>query len=206
MSVTQQDLLHDLQKPPFWKTLGGFDWLWAVLVMAGSVYAYSRYQSLMDGYETGILFGTGLALTGLGWHWKSIRVLGLAVALLSLTGISLYGSSLTNGESNFFLKFILSGQSAVMWMSALFIAATPVYFAAMLARSGFTGREMLGKTNWVINDLELSISHPRFDSTSFTISGLRTLRDGKVEFNAFPDGGAFALERTDFGFCAGWRS
>jgi hypothetical protein len=67
-------------------------------------------------------------------------------------------------------------------------------------------REMLGKTNWVINDLELSISHPRFDSTSFTISGLRTLRDGKVEFNAFPDGGAFALERTDFGFCAGWRS
>ena len=80
MSATQQDLLHDLQKPPFWKTLGVFDWLWAVLVMAGSVYAYSRYRSLMDSYEIGILFGTGLALTGLGWYWKSIRVLEIGRA------------------------------------------------------------------------------------------------------------------------------
>jgi cytochrome c-type biogenesis protein CcsB len=140
MSVTQQDLLHDLQKPPFWKTLGGFDWLWAVLVMAGSGYAYSRYQALMDSYEVGILFGTGLALTGLGWHWKPVRVLGLAVALLSIAGVSLYGSSLANGESNFFLKFMLAGQSAVMWMSALFIAATPAYFVALFARSEFTGK------------------------------------------------------------------
>jgi cytochrome c-type biogenesis protein CcsB len=140
MSATQQDLLHDLQKPPYWKTLGVFDWLWAVLVMAGCAYAYSRYQSLMDHYEAGILLGTGLTLTGLGWHWKAIRLLGLAIALLSITGVSLYGTSLANNESNFFLKYMLSSQSAVMWMSALFIAATPVYFVAMFARSGFTGK------------------------------------------------------------------
>ena len=140
MSVTQQDLLHDLEKPSFWKTLGGFDWIWAAMVAAGAVYAFNRYQSLMDVYEIGILFGTAAALVGMGWRWKPARALSLAVAVLSLTSIWLYGTSLANAESNFFLKFILASQSAVMWMSALFIGATPVYFAAMFARSEFAGK------------------------------------------------------------------
>ena len=53
MSVTQQDLLHDLQKPSFWKTLGIVDWIWAALVAGGSAYAFNRYHALMDAYEVG---------------------------------------------------------------------------------------------------------------------------------------------------------
>jgi len=140
MSATSQDLLRELDKPPFWRLLSVFDWLWALLVVAGSAYTFVHYQGLMDDYEVGILFGVSLALIGLGWSWKPVRALSIAVALLSLAGINLYGGSLAAGESNFFLRFFLASQSAVMWMSALFIAATPVYFAALAARSEFTGK------------------------------------------------------------------
>jgi cytochrome c-type biogenesis protein CcsB len=140
MSVTTQNLLHELNKPPLWKSLGILDLLWAALVLAASAYTYIHYQSMMDGYEIGILGASTLALVGLGWSWKPVRLLSITVAALSLAGIGLYGDSMASGESNFFLKFMLSGQSAVMWMSALFIAATPVYFAALLARSEFTGK------------------------------------------------------------------
>ena len=92
MAVTEQDLLQDLQKPPYWKTLGGLDWLWALLVLAGTAYAYADYRALMDGYEVAILFASGLSLVGLGWGWRPVRPLTLAVAVLSLFALSLYGS------------------------------------------------------------------------------------------------------------------
>lgn len=65
--------------------------------LAGSVYAYGRYQSLMDGYETGILFGTGIGLTGLGWRgapmawWAAI---GLFVTLFAFLGVNMFLSGL----------------------------------------------------------------------------------------------------------------
>jgi cytochrome c-type biogenesis protein CcsB len=148
MSVTQQDLLDGLEEPSFWKKLTAIDWLWAVLVVAGSGYAWYHYHTLMDGYEVGILFGTGLALIALGWVWKAVRLLSVAVAGLSLLAVSLYGSSLQTAETSFFLKFLLSSQSAIMWMSALFVSATVVYFAALAARSDFTGKVASDMT-WV---------------------------------------------------------
>ncbi len=147
MSVTQQELLHGLERPSFRKQLTLVDWLWAVLVAAGSGYAWSRYHTLMDDYETGILFGSGLALIAFGWVWKAIRLLALVVAGLSLFAIDLYGSSLQNAGSSFFLKFLFSSQSAIMWMSALFVAATVTYFAALISRSDFTGK-VAGSMTW----------------------------------------------------------
>ncbi len=140
MSVTQQDLLGGLEQPSFWKKLTAIDWLWALLVMAGTGYAWHHYQGLMDDYEVGILFGSGLALVVLGWAWKAVRVLAIVVAALSLLAVSLYGSSLQAAETNFFLKFLFASQSAIMWMSALFVGATVAYFAALAARSEFTGK------------------------------------------------------------------
>jgi cytochrome c-type biogenesis protein CcsB len=140
MSVTQRDLLGGLEQPSFWKKLTAIDWLWAVLVMAGTGYAWFRYHTLMDSYEVGILFGSGLTLMVLGWIWKAVRALAIAVAALSLLAVGLYGSSLQTAESSFLLKFLLASQSAIMWMSALFVAATVAYFAALAARSDFTGK------------------------------------------------------------------
>jgi cytochrome c-type biogenesis protein CcsB len=43
-------------------------------------------------------------------------------------------------EKNFFLKYLISSQSAIMWMSALYIGATAVYFVFMFMRSSFAGK------------------------------------------------------------------
>ena len=53
--------------------------------------------------------------------------------LLTLFALWRYGDSLSAGETDFFLRFLLASQSAIMWMSALFVMATLVYFAAMHA-------------------------------------------------------------------------
>ena len=148
MSVTQKELLQGLEKPSFWKKLTAIDWIWAILVMAGTGYAWSRYQALMDEYEVGILFGSGLALVAFGWMWKAVRPLAVVITVLSLFAINLYGGSLQTAESNFFLKFMFSSQSAIMWMSALFVSATVVYFAALAARSEFVGKVASSMT-WV---------------------------------------------------------
>lgn len=140
MSVTQQQMMQGFEKPSFWKTLGWFDWVWAALVVAGSIYAYRNFPHLMDAYEIAILVGTAITLIALGWLWKPTRILGLAVAAISLFGISRYGSDLGLAEQDFFLKYLVSSQSAVMWMSALYVMATVAYFAHLFSGSTFVGK------------------------------------------------------------------
>lgn len=140
MSVIQQELLQGMEKPSLWKQLTVMDGLWAALVIVASGFVWSRYHMRMDNYEVGILLGSGLALVALGWTWKAVRLLSIVVAGLSLFAITLYGTSLQAAESSFFLKFLFSSQSAIMWMSALFVAATVTYFAALVARSEFSGK------------------------------------------------------------------
>lgn len=140
MSVTHENLLEQFDERSLWQRLDWFDWLWALLAVAGSVYAYVHYAELMDGYEVAILAGSAAALIGLGWAWKPMRPLSLAVTALSLAAIGLYGDSLAAADSNFFLKYLISSQSAIMWMSALYVLATGAYFFALGTRSEFTGK------------------------------------------------------------------
>jgi cytochrome c-type biogenesis protein CcsB len=140
MSVTPEYLENEFNKPSYFKRLGLYDWLWALTVVAGGIMAYSLYASLMDSYEVGILFGTVIGLVLFGWSWKPMRTLSLVVALLSLFAITLYGNDLARGESSFFLKFLISSQSAIMWMSALYVMATLAYWFALAVGSEFSGR------------------------------------------------------------------
>ncbi|MGA7799216.1 MAG: c-type cytochrome biogenesis protein CcsB [Gammaproteobacteria bacterium] len=143
MSVTQHDMLKDFQRPSFWKTLSWFDWSWAALVLVGAAYAFSyasRIGMPMNQFQIGILGGASMGLIGLGWRWKSIRALSLVVAGVSLFAIWSYGSHLSAADHNFFLKYMLASQSAIMWMSALFIGATFTYFGALFSGSEFTGK------------------------------------------------------------------
>jgi cytochrome c-type biogenesis protein CcsB len=128
------------QRPPFLKTLSWFDWVYALLLAVGGTYAYSVYSVYMDSYEVGILALAVASFAGLGWYWKPVRVLLPAVAALSLFGISQYHGVLARAETAFWLKFLFSSQSAIMWMSALFVMATGAYWLALLARSEFTGK------------------------------------------------------------------
>jgi cytochrome c-type biogenesis protein CcsB len=140
MSVTEQDLTNELKPRSFISTLSTFDWIWAVLLIVGTVYAYQQYSTHMDVYEVGILFGTGITLIGLGWGWKATRIFMLIVGVLSLYAISLYAGDINQSEQKFLLKYLISSQSATMWMSALFIMATVTYFIQL-----FSGNEFVGK-------------------------------------------------------------
>ena len=67
-----------------------FDWLFAVLVVAGGLFALNQYSHAMNGYEKGILVGTIPAMIWLGWFWRPLNKLMLAIAALSLLAIWLY--------------------------------------------------------------------------------------------------------------------
>ncbi len=125
----------------YWlEQLTPFSTFWVLLLLAGTVFAARQYHHIMDGYELGILISTGIAFSFLGLSWRPIQGLIIIVSLLSLCSISFYGTDLEASEQNFFLKFLLSSQSAIMWMSALYVMATVTYLGNLLSGSSFTGK------------------------------------------------------------------
>lgn len=137
MSTPQETLISEFDERGFFRRLSWFDWLWAVVLVTGVIYAGLRFAPWMDVYEQGILYLSGVGLIGLGWLWKPIRVFSVVVALVALFAISRY-PALNAASSDFFLNYLVSSPSAIMWMCALIPAATLTYFAGLLARSGFT--------------------------------------------------------------------
>lgn len=141
------ELTHTLPAPrPLLKRLSIVDWIYAVLLLAGAVFALNRYGQYMDGYEEGVLVGSAVALAGLGWHWKGIRVLAAVIAAGGLAAVALYQGELARADQTFFLKYVLSSQTAIMWMSVLFALATVAYWIALLARSASAGSVATGLT------------------------------------------------------------
>lgn len=112
----------------------GLDWAFAVLVLVGGLYALGLYGSAMDVYEQGILIAAMPAAIAMGWFWRPLRVLMVVVAALSLLAIWSYQGSLERAETVFGLKYFLSSQSAIMWMSLLFFMATAFYWIAVFAK------------------------------------------------------------------------
>ena len=121
-----------------------FDWIFAALVVAGGLYAFSSYAEYMDVYEKGILLGSIPFAVWLGWFWRPLRVLMLGVTAFSLLAIMLYQGNLAQAEQVFGLKYFLSSQSAILWMSVLFFMATIFYWIGMLVRGQADTMELLG--------------------------------------------------------------
>ncbi|QPF75509.1 c-type cytochrome biogenesis protein CcsB [Roseateles sp. DAIF2] len=119
------------------------DWTFALLVLAGGAFAFARYGASMDGYEKGILACSMPALVALGWFWKPLRILCVLVGATSLLAIGLYtqntdafGADLAAAERVFLLKYLLSSQSAILWMSLLFFMSTLFYWGGFFSKSG----------------------------------------------------------------------
>lgn len=125
---------------PLFKRLSWQDWLYAILLMAGAIFAFQQYGSYMDAYETGFLFGAAIVFSWLGWQWKPVRLLIAGVAAISLFSISLYNGSQSRVEEVFLLKYLISSQSAIMWMNVLFMLAMLTYWLALFSRSAFAGK------------------------------------------------------------------
>ncbi|MDE1951249.1 MAG: c-type cytochrome biogenesis protein CcsB [Betaproteobacteria bacterium] len=116
-----------------------YDWIFLALIVGGDAYVLSRYGQNMNYYVKLIFLGATTSLLFLGWGWTAIKNLAISVAVLSLFGIWLYNGPagvpvLARGEQNFFLKYFLSSQTAIMWMAFLFFLSTASYWVGM-----FTG-------------------------------------------------------------------
>ncbi|MEX3980782.1 c-type cytochrome biogenesis protein CcsB [Paraburkholderia sp. EG287A] len=141
----QASLLSDERS--FARRLGAFDWLFALAMLAGAGFALSRYQAYMSAYDRLVLVCSVPAFVMLGWRWKPVRLLIAAIAALSLFAIQLYQGDLGRADSTFFLKYCLSSQSAILWMSVFFVLATLFYWLGMLSRSP-SGGAIGSKLTW----------------------------------------------------------
>lgn len=141
------ELTQNLPQSQSWlRRLSWFDWLYAVALVAGAAYALKLYGDYMDVYEKGILAGTAVALAGLGWHWKAARVLMAVLAGASLLSISVYQGDLARADQAFLLKYLISSQTAIMWMCFLFGMAGVAYWAGLLAKADGVAQAGTGLT------------------------------------------------------------
>ena len=114
------------------------DWtdaVYFVLLGLGAVFALMQYDYAMDGYEKAILLAAVPTLVWMRWLWRPLRTLTVVAGLAALFAIWLYSGGdglhqgdITRAESVFLLKYLLSSQSAVLWMCALFVLATICYW------------------------------------------------------------------------------
>ena len=128
------------------KSLGLMDYLFALVLLAGAIFAEARFYNFMDSYEQIILFCSVPSLAILGWAWKPLRTLMIGSTVLTFIAIYFYqtpeGGALARAEQAFFLKYMLSSQSAILWMSVFFSFSTLFYTLNLFFRSqnmGTTG-------------------------------------------------------------------
>ncbi|EDT41359.1 c-type cytochrome biogenesis protein CcsB [Burkholderia ambifaria] len=133
---------------PFLARLSVIDWLFALALVVGAGYAFVHSNEHMNYYDKAVMIGTVPALVVLGWRWKPARLMMASIAVLSLLSIQIYQGDLARADSAFFLKYFLSSQSAILWMSALFVLATIFYWIGLLARSE-SGSAIGQKLTWV---------------------------------------------------------
>ena len=125
------------------KALKVVDYIFAVALAGGAIFAEMRFSEHMDVYEQAILFASVPVLAILGWAWAPLRNLMVVSTILSFMAIYFYqtpdGGSLARAEQAFFLKYMLSSQSAILWMSVFFTLSTLFYTLTLALRSQSMG-------------------------------------------------------------------
>ena len=147
-------------EPGYFARRNVWDWLFAVFVIAGATWAFMRYNAAMDGYEKAILVGTVPCMIWLGWFWRPLRALTVVVAATALLAIWLYQTptgtaDLARADQVFLLKYFISSQSAILWMSVLFFMSTAFYWVGMFKRAGDTFELLGSRMAWVAVTLAL---------------------------------------------------
>jgi len=133
------------------------EWVFALVVAVGALFAFSRYADSMDVYEKGILLAAIPSAIWLGWFWRPLQGLMLVVAGLSLAAVFSYQGALGRAETVFWLKYFLSSQSAILWMSMLFFMATVFYWIGVFAKGRAAGMELVAsRLVWVAVTMALT--------------------------------------------------
>ncbi|TAM90975.1 MAG: c-type cytochrome biogenesis protein CcsB [Candidimonas sp.] len=121
------------------------DWTDALFFLAlasSAAYAMLNYGTDMNYYAKVILVGTVAVFSWLGWMWRPMRYLIIASGLTALFAVWLYsdGTGLAHGnlaraDTTFFLKYLFSSQTAILWMCSLFILATVCYWIGFMSNT-----------------------------------------------------------------------
>lgn len=118
------------------------DIVFFLLLSLGAAYALFNYGFAMDYYEKLILVSAVPFFAWAAWLWHPLRNVMVLAGLTALLAIWLYsdGNGLINGDitradSVFLLKYLISSQSAVLWMCALFVLATVFYWVGMFSKT-----------------------------------------------------------------------
>lgn len=138
----------DYQQKTLLQRLNWQDWIYAFILVVGAIFAYFTYAQYMDVYEIGFLFGAAAMFSYLGWQWRRLASLVLAIGVISVAAIALYQGDQARATQVFLLKFLFSSQSAIMWMNVLFMLAMTTYWLALFKRSEFIG-EVATVLTWV---------------------------------------------------------
>ncbi len=130
------------------------DWLFAVLTLALGAWGFAAYGVAMDGYEKAILAAAVPSVIAMGWFWRPLRLLLVLVGLATWGAMTLYqqhtdahGADLAYADQVFWLKYFLSSQSAILWMSVLFFMSTAFYWIGLVARSA-TATKLGSRLTW----------------------------------------------------------
>jgi len=137
----------DYLEPSFLRRLGWVDWVFALLLVVGAGFALTRYGHWMNVYDKAVLIAAVPTFALLGWNWKPVRPLMAGIAVLSLLAIQIYQGDLARAEQAFLLKYFLSSQSAILWMSALVYLSTLFYWVGFVSKSD-TGSSIGSKLCW----------------------------------------------------------
>ncbi len=140
--------------PGYFSSRSVWDWLFALALAVGGGFALFLYGHHMDGYEKGILIASVPFFIWLGWFWRPLQLLMVVVAALSLLAIGLYridgAGQIARSETVFGLKYFLSSQSAILWMSVLFFMSTVFYWIGLLSKGeGSTLTTVGSRLTWL---------------------------------------------------------
>ncbi|SFR56607.1 c-type cytochrome biogenesis protein CcsB [Thiomicrospira sp. ALE5] len=131
------------KKESIWDKILPRDYLWAAFIFTASFVSWLVYSEFMDVYEEAILFGTALATIWMGWYWRSFQTHFYTVTTITLMALWMYqlnGNEYAAQETNFFLKYLISSQAAIMWMTFFVLVSTITYFVAFFKNSDFIYR------------------------------------------------------------------
>ena len=128
-----QTIAVQAQRQPWWHR-NAFDSLFAALVLLAGGLVWWRLHAAMDGYEQALLLAAVPACIALGWFWRPLARLMPAAALGVAAAVALYQGDVQRAGQSFGLKYLLSSQSALLWMGVLVLMATLCHWLGMGAR------------------------------------------------------------------------
>jgi cytochrome c-type biogenesis protein CcsB len=118
------------------------DIVFFLLLAAGAGYVLTAFSNSMDYYEKLILCGAVAGFSWMAWLWRPLRTIMVVSGLSALFAIWLYSNGgglaqgdITRAEDVFFLKYLFSSQSAILWMCALFVLATACYWIGIFSNT-----------------------------------------------------------------------